>query len=139
MNRIVRKIPLPTMHFPSRKIYMKTLLNGRFLMVSLVLKRHFTLDYRSPAPSASHPSHSIDPIKDAFKAICDIVVHGTTCDLRNLLEKEGIDPNILNDEMKTPLMIAAENNLLDMMKTLLDLGAQLNLQDIFGIPTIILI
>lgn len=68
----------------------------------------------------------------AFKTIFEIISHGTVAELKEVLQMEGCDANIRNEDLKTPLMIAAENGKCDMMVALLENGAKVNLQDVFG-------
>lgn len=89
------------------------------------------------------------PTKEIFM----LVQHGSVEDLREWIETGGIDVNcrdevrlLLNltipsinccyemeiQNMKTPLIVAAELNRSEMMKVLMEHGADVNLQDIFG-------
>lgn len=72
------------------------------------------------------------PKQDPATVVYQIVVHGTAQELKELLQSGLVNPNIRNEDLKTPLMFAAENGRTDMMGILIESGASLNLQDVYG-------
>lgn len=67
----------------------------------------------------------------AETSIFEVLAHGSMTELKDVLH-DHCDPNIRNADLRTPLMIAAENGKCDMMAALIENGAKLNLQDIYG-------
>ena len=105
-SRVVSRIPLhiPAMYHPPY---------GRQRWMS---------EFYAPLPSQT----------TAFKTVFEIISHGTVAELKVVMQMEGCDPNIRNEDLRTPLMIAAENGKCDMMAVLIENGARVNLQDVFG-------
>jgi len=96
------------------------------------------------APGLYHPPFGVHrcmsefyaPLPTQYKAraktVFEIVTHGSVSELKEVLSMDGGAANIRNEDLQTPLMVAAGNGNCEMISALIEHGAKVNLQDSLG-------
>lgn len=82
--------------------------------------------------SEFYSSNPVAKKEKTVKNVKEVILHGTSQELKDMLEDDSCNPNLQDQFQKTPLMYAAENNKCEMIQVLLKFGVKLNVQDEFG-------